>query len=108
MEQISITVKEATNYILMVVKGSINSYTYTEFQSKVYSLVKDANLCLDLSEVTNLSSAGLGVLMTANEDAQANKHKLFILKPSDIVRMAIDSTGFAELFNIILSAHEAQ
>jgi anti-anti-sigma factor len=108
MEQLNITQKAGDNYAILQIKGSINSYTFTEFQNKVYALVKESNLCLDLEEVTNLSSAGLGVLMTAVEDAQANNHKLYILKPSEIVRMAIDSTGFAELFTIIRSSHEIQ
>jgi anti-anti-sigma factor len=106
MEQINITEKGGDTYILLEVKGSINSYTYTEFQNKVYAIVKKTNLCLDLSAVTNLSSAGLGVLMTAQEDAEAYGHKLYIMKPSDIVKMALDSTGFAEMFTTIRSPHE--
>lgn len=106
MEQINIVEKQGDNYAILEIKGSINSYTFTEFQNKVYALVKETNLCLDLQAVTNLSSAGLGVLMTAVEDAKAHKHSLYILKPSDIVKMAIDSTGFGEMFNIIRSAHE--
>jgi anti-anti-sigma factor len=108
MEQISITEKSGDNYSLLIIKGSVNSYTFTEFQTKVYDLVRSTNLCLDMSEVTNLSSAGLGVLMTALEDASESGHKLYILKPSEIVKMAIDSTGFAEMFTIIRSAHEIQ
>ena len=30
------------------------------------------------------------------------------MKPSEIVKMAIDSTGFPEMFTIIRSAHEIQ
>jgi anti-sigma B factor antagonist len=108
MEQISITEKEGDNYAMLIVKGSVNSYTFTEFQTKVYELVAKTNLCLDLSEVTNLSSAGMGVLMTAVEDAQASGHRLFLLKPSEIVKMAVDSTGFPEMFTIIRSSHEIQ
>ncbi len=106
MEQISIVEKQGDNYTTLEVKGAINSYTFTEFQDKVYSLVKQTNLCLDLQAVSNLSSAGLGVLMTAVEDAKAANHRMYIFKPSDIVKMAIDSTGFGEMFTIIRSAHE--
>ncbi len=108
MDQISITEKSGDNFVMLVVKGSVNSYTYSEFQAKVYDLVAKTNLCLDLSEVTNLSSAGLGVLMTAVEDAESSGHRLYILKPSDIVKMAIDSTGFPEMFTVIRSSHEIQ
>jgi anti-sigma B factor antagonist len=108
VEQIGITEKGGDNYVMLIIKGSVNSYTFTEFQRKVYDLVSKTNLCLDLSEVTNLSSAGLGVLMTAVEDAERSNHKLFILKPSEIVKMALDSTGFPELFTVIRSSHEIQ
>lgn len=106
MEQLNIVEKQGDNYAILEIKGAINSYTFTEFQNKVYSLVKATNLVLDLQAVSNLSSAGLGVLMTAVEDAKAAKHFLHILKPSDIVKMAIDSTGFSEMFSIIRSVHE--
>jgi len=59
MENISIVEKRGSNYALLEVAGTINSYTYTEFQQKVYSLIKQTNLVLDLSRVTNLSSSGL-------------------------------------------------
>ncbi len=108
MEQINIVEKQGDNFTLLEIKGSINSYTFTEFQNKVYQLIKETNLCLDMQAVTNLSSAGLGVLMTAVEDAQTYKHRLFIMKPSEIVKMAIDSTGFSDMFTTIRSAHEIQ
>jgi anti-sigma B factor antagonist len=106
MENISIIEKSGSNYSLLEVAGTINSYTYTEFQTKVYSLVKVTNLVLDLSRVTNLSSSGLGVLMAAYDDVQEAGFKLYIMKPSEVVRLAIESTGFSELFTIIYSLTE--
>jgi anti-anti-sigma factor len=108
VEQISIIERSGDNHALLLIKGSVNSYTFSEFQAKVYDLIRKGNLCLDLSEVTNLSSAGLGVLMAALEDAERTNHKLYVLKPSEIVKMAIDSTGFPEMFTIIRSTHEIQ
>jgi anti-sigma B factor antagonist len=106
MDQLDITVKEMDTYYQLSVKGSINSYTFSDFQNSVYSLIQKTNLCLDMGEVKNISSAGLGVLMTALEDAESNGRKLYILRPSEIVRLAIDSTGFSEKFTIIGSVHE--
>jgi anti-sigma B factor antagonist len=106
MDKLDITVKEGDTYIQLSVKGSINSYTFSDFQTSVYSLIQKTNLCLDMSEVKNISSAGLGVLMTALEDAESSGKKLYILKPSEIVRLAIDSTGFSEKFTILGSVHE--
>jgi anti-anti-sigma factor len=88
------------------VSGTINSYTYTEFQVKVYNLIKKTNLVLDLSRVTNLSSSGLGVLMSALDDGEQLGNKLYIMKPSEVVRLAIESTGFSEMFTVIYSLTE--
>ncbi len=106
MEHISIVEKSGSNYALLEVAGTINSYTYTDFEQKVYSLIKSGNLVLDLSRVTNLSSSGLGALMAALDDGEENGHKLYVMKPSEIVRLAIDSTGFSELFTVIHSLTE--
>ncbi|MBN2811755.1 STAS domain-containing protein [Treponema zuelzerae] len=106
MENISIIEKSGSNYNLLEVAGTINSYTYTEFQNKVYDLVKKTNLVLDLSRVTNLSSSGLGVLMAALEDGNEVGNKLYVMKPSEVVRLAIESTGFSEMFTVIYSLTE--
>jgi anti-anti-sigma factor len=106
MENITIVEKTGSNYALLEVAGTINSYTYTEFQNKVYSLIKETNLVLDLSRVSNLSSSGLGVLMAALDDGETVGKKLYIMKPSEVVRLAIESTGFSELFTVIYSLTE--
>ena len=106
MENISIVEKSGPNYALLEVAGTINSYTYTEFQAKVYALIKQTNLVLDLSRVVNLSSSGLGVLMAALDDGESLGNKLYIMKPSEVVRLAIESTGFSELFTVIFSLTE--
>lgn len=106
MEHISIIEKSGANYALLEVAGTINSYTYTEFQVKVYALIKETNLVLDLSRVTNLSSSGLGVLMAALDDGEEIGHKLYVMKPSEVVRLAIESTGFSDMFTVIYSVTE--
>ncbi len=106
MDHLNISERKGDGYMLLEVMGTINSYTYTDFQVRVYDFIKRTNLVLDLGRVTNLSSTGLGVLMSAVEDGQETGHKLYIMNPSEIVRMAIDSTGFAEFFPIIRSVNE--
>lgn len=106
MENITIVEKSGSNYTLLEVAGTINSYTYTEFQAKVYSHIKITNLVLDLSRVVNLSSSGLGVLMSALDDGAEAGNKLYIMKPSEVVRLAIESTGFSSMFTVIYSLTE--
>lgn len=106
MENLIITEKKTDSYLLMTVEGTINLYTYSEFEEKIYSSIQDTDIILDLSKITNMSSSGLGVLMSALDDMEETGHGVFILNPSKVVKMAIDSTGFSDMFKIIHSVDE--
>ena len=102
MDNLVITEKLNDTYVLLTVSGSINSYTYHEFEKKVYGHIKEHSVVLDVSRVTNLSSSGLGILMAASEQ----NHKIYVLNPSEVVKLAIASTGFSEVFPVIHSLDE--
>ena len=106
MNQLNISERQENGLQVLEFSGPVNSYTFTEFQERVYKAVKKADLVVDMEKVSTLSSAGLGVLMAALEEADAGGHKLWILKPSEIVRLAIDSTGFTDQFPVISSTKD--
>lgn len=108
MDHLNITERRGDAHVLLEIIGTVNSYTYTDFQQRVYSLIRETNLVLDMSRVSSLSSSGLGVLMSAVEEGQELGHKVYIMNPSEIVRMAIESTGFPDLFPIIRSVNEVR
>ena len=108
MDNLVITEKLTDNAIVLTVSGSINSYTYHEFEKKVYGHIKERSVILDVSRVTNLSSSGLGILMAASEDGEELGHKIYILNPSEVVKLAIASTGFSEVVTVINSLAEAK
>ena len=108
MDNLTITEKITDSFVLLTVSGSINSYTYHEFEKKVYDLIKEHSIVLDMGRVTNLSSSGLGILMAASEDGAEPGHKIYILNPSEVVKLAIASTGFSEVFPIIRSLDEVK
>ena len=108
MDNLTITEKMNDTFVLLTVAGSINSYTYHGFETKVYSLIKSHSIVLDVSRVINLSSSGLGILMAASEDGTELGHKIYILNPSEVVKLAIASTGFTEVFPIIHSLDEVK
>lgn len=101
MEDLKIIGTNAADFQLLKISGAINSYTFTEFETKIFDAVKKSDVVLDLSAVSHLSSSGLGVLMSAREEGEEISHKIYILKPSNIVKMAIDSTGFSDMFLFI-------
>lgn len=106
MENLLITETKKDNCLLLTIQGTLNSYTYGEFEEKIYAAIKEDNVALDLSSVTNMSSSGLGVLMSAHDDGEEAGHSIYILNPSEIVKLAIDSTGFSDMFKIIRSTDE--
>lgn len=108
MDNLTITEKTFDGFVLLTLSGSINSYTYHEFESKMYSLIKEHSIVLDTARVTNLSSSGLGILMAASEDGAERGYSIYILNPSEVVKLAIASTGFSEVFPIIRSLDEVK
>lgn len=106
MENLQIIERPAKNYTLLKVVGVVNSYTHTEFQKPVYEAINEGSLCLDMEDVVRLSSAGLGVLMTSLDIARESGHSLYIYNPSRVVKKALDSTGFTDLFTVIYSLEE--
>lgn len=108
MDHLSLSERRLDSCVMVEAVGTVNSYTYSAFQQKVHGLIRLDHLVLDMSRVSNLSSAGLGVLMSAAELGQDNGKKLYIMNPSEIVRLAIDSTGFPDLFPYVRSASEVR
>ncbi|MEN2997831.1 MAG: STAS domain-containing protein [Brevinematia bacterium] len=105
-KKLNIEVSDKGKYYLIKLKGSVNSYTYDDFQKQLYSAIEQKSVCIDLSEVDNLSSAGLGTIMYAIEKGEEKGFKVYVLTPSPIAKEAIEATGFKEMFNIIHSLAE--
>ncbi|OJF76911.1 MAG: anti-sigma F factor antagonist [Treponema sp. CETP13] len=106
MEQLGIQEKEGSNYILLNLSGTINSYTFSEFQKKAYEYIKKANLVLDMGNVLDIDSSGLGVILGVFNESEETGNKLYIMHPSLAVAEALESTGFLESFNRIYSVTE--
>ncbi|MCR5171377.1 MAG: STAS domain-containing protein [Treponema sp.] len=108
MDQLKITEKNGANYTLLELSGVINSYTSQEFSNKVYDLIKNSNLVLEMSQVEAIDSTGVGIIMAGFNDGLDNKHKLYIMNPSPYSRKALDDTGFSDTFLFIHSVTEVQ
>jgi anti-anti-sigma factor len=107
MTQLSISEKDEGDRRTLTLSGPVNSYTYTELQEKLSAaLGLAATVVVDLEKVTNLSSAGVGVLMAGLDDAEAAGKRLILLRPSEIARLSIEATGFGDRFSIVQSARE--
>lgn len=107
MTQLNITQKDEGERRTIALSGPVNSYTYTEFQEKLEAALAVAKtVVVDLEGVTNLSSAGVGVLMASLDDAEAAGKRLILLKPSEVARLSLDATGFGDRFSIVETTRE--
>ncbi|HUX40618.1 MAG TPA: STAS domain-containing protein [Rectinemataceae bacterium] len=100
MTQLDISERLDGSRVILVVSGPVNSYTYSEFQQKLERAMAKGEVVIDMEKVATLSSAGIGVIMAALDDAEASGKKIAILRPSEIARLALESTGFMERFPI--------
>lgn len=107
MTQLNITERDEGERRHLILSGPVNSYTYTDLQEKLAKALSLGSLVIvEMEKVTNLSSAGIGVLMTALDEAEASDKRLVLLKPSEISRLALESTGFADRFAVASSLRE--
>jgi anti-anti-sigma factor len=106
MDNLEIISSHSAKLQVLHISGAINSYTFSEFETKIFEAIKMSDVVLDMSSVSHLSSSGLGVLMSANEEGEEIGHKVYIMQPSSAVKLAIDFTGFSDMFNFIHSIEE--
>ena len=107
MEQLTITEREGANYKFYELKGGLSAYTLGDFENKLYETVLKKNVVLDMSNLVELDSSGLGLLMTAFNDSVDAGNKLYFLAMSNESLRALTETGFKNEFNIINSLTEA-
>ncbi|MFA6506915.1 MAG: STAS domain-containing protein [Treponemataceae bacterium] len=107
MDHLIVSERCLKDRVLVEVSGSINAYSYARFQQKLHTLIRAGDVVLDLSRISCLSSSGVGALISAVEDGEEFGSRFFLLSPSVIVRLAIESSGFAHLFTIVSSENEA-
>ena len=108
MEQLSITEKEGANYILYEVSGVMNTYTITELAEKLDETIKKSNIVVDLERVETIDSVGVGLMMATFNDGEDNGHKFYMMNPSPSARVALEETGFYDVFAIIHAVTEVQ
>jgi anti-anti-sigma factor len=106
MEALTMTKSNEGRFTIFEVQGTLDEKNYREFQRRIRSSAFTSHVVLDLSRVERLSSSGLGAVLTLMEYAQEAKRRLYILNPSEIVKIVIDSSGFPEAFTIIKNMDE--
>lgn len=108
MEQLSITEKQGANYILYEISGVMNTYTITELAEKLDENIKKSNIVVDLERIEAIDSVGVGLIMATFNAGEDNGHRFYMMNPSAAARIALEETGFYEVFYIIHAVTEVQ
>jgi Anti-anti-sigma regulatory factor (antagonist of anti-sigma factor) len=103
MTRLEISIREDHRRLLLTATGPINNRSFTDFQEKLSRAVARGDAAVDMELVTALSSAGIGAIIAAMEEAETAGHGFAIVNPSEAVRQALDSTGFGDRFPILIS-----
>lgn len=106
MEQLSITEKQGSNYILYEISGVMNTYTITELAEKFDENIKKSNIVADLERIESIDSVGVGLIMATHNDGEDNNRHFYIMNPSAPARIALEETGFYDVFEIIHAVTE--
>lgn len=90
------------NCLLLVLKGSIDTYNAIEVQKKINILLQTdfIHIIFDLSEVTYLSSTGAGVFIQFLEKITAKQGCIVFIKIGSMVKQTFQTLGFSNFFKI--------
>lgn len=94
---------------IVAVRGYLDAHTAPQFESAMQNEIRSGNprIVVDCSDLTYISSAGLGVFMTFIDEAReaGGDIKLAAIQPK--VYQVFDVLGFPALFDIAPSVEEA-
>jgi anti-anti-sigma factor len=83
--------------------GELDPATAPDLQARLLQLATDAavtSVVIDLTQISFLDSAGLRVLVSANEALRARSADLILRGPSPNVRRVLEVTGLTELITV--------
>ncbi len=84
------------------VKGSLDSNTSPEFETKIYEALEKGKrkLILNLEDLDYISSAGIRVMLKTTKDLKRMDGTIILCSLQDYVREVFDIAGFDGYLNI--------
>jgi anti-anti-sigma factor len=107
MGSLSITEQREERHTLLELRGEIDISTYQNLRRILKKTSPYMNLVVDMAGVTRVSSSGLGVLMEATNDSRKSGHTLHLSGTTEIVRLAMESTGSLAHFTLVKTIEDA-
>ena len=109
MPDFNVKRKDVQDISILYLKGYLDAHTAPEFENALQSLVDEERIriVVNLSELSYISSAGLGVFMGFIEDIRNKGGDIKLAEPSEKVFRVFDLLGFPVLYQIFDSEAEA-
>ncbi len=105
----SIQIQQQEMSLVITLEGQFNALGAVDFDDQVAEMeMVEANVILDFSRVTFLSSAGVRSLLTLEKAMRSSKGALYIAGISGMVRQVLDISGLSRYLKITGDLEEAR
>ena len=99
---LNIVKKSEGSALTVVLDGRLDTNTAPGFQSELEPMLADiSKLTLDFEKVDYVSSAGLRVLLTFEQELEEAGKPMELCHVNDIIRDVFDVTGFLDILTIV-------
>lgn len=102
MRRIFITTVDHGSAITLSIGGHIDGSTAPELDQAIRALIAEGRyrIVADLKELDFMSSAGLGILMSAIQQARENRGDVKLARANQSIRRLISVMGFDSIYQI--------
>ena len=109
MNDFTVKRKDVNDISVVYLKGYLDAHTAPDFEGALQELVNEnkVRIVVNLSELSYISSAGLGVFMGFIEDIRSKGGDIKLAEPSDKVLRVFDLLGFPVLYEFFELESEA-
>lgn len=99
---LNITKKQEGTALTVALAGRLDTNTAPDFQAEVEPMLGSIDeLTLDFEALDYISSAGLRVLLTFEQELEEQGKTMRLCHVNDIIRDVFDVTGFLEILTIV-------
>ena len=99
----ALRVERASDTIVLI--GEIDAHTAGQVRDTVLLVPEDADVRLDMSQVSFIDSSGLRVILEANQAIERNGRRLVLIAPSRPVTRVIEVAGLVSHLHIETDCH---
>ena len=99
---LNIVKKQDGDTLTVKLDGRLDTNTAPDFQTEMEPLLNDiSKLVMDFEKLDYISSAGLRVLLTFEQEMEEQEKTLELTHVNDIIHDVFDVTGFLDILTIV-------